>query len=254
MPNTQTPFLSPLRNARRSTITAWIAVLLLAICESAFGETADVTLRIDFASRAGNHRPEALPEVVAWLTPSDGDPPSPSSPPHTYRMVQKGKKFTPHLLVIPIGAIVQFPNEDPFFHNVFSLYNGKRFDLGLYEAGSKREVRFDREGVSYIFCNIHPEMGAVILVLPTPFYADSRGSEIRIQQVPPGKYTLNVWSEGATTESLNSARRRVTINPATTDLGYITLTAAPSPVLHHTNKFGEAYPPAAERDGSSSPY
>ena len=66
------------------------------------------------------------------------------------------------------GSSVEFPNRDPWFHNVFSLFNGKRFDLGLYEAGSTRTVHFDREGISFIFCNIHPEMSAVIVVLRTP--------------------------------------------------------------------------------------
>ena len=134
-------------------------------------------------------------------------------------MVQKNKMFDPHLLVVPVGSVVVFPNRDPFFHNVFSLFNGKRFDLGLYEAGSERRVRFDREGVSYIFCNIHPEMGAVILSLATPYYAVSREDAIVIPQVPPGRYLLNVWSEGATPESLNAARREVTVQAAATNLG-----------------------------------
>ena len=104
-------------------------------------------------------------------------------------MIQKNKQFDPHMLVVPVGSMVQFPNHDPFFHNVFSLYNGKRFDLGLYETGSERGVRFDREGVSYIFCNIHPEMGAVILALSTPYYDMSADGAIVIPRVPPGKYT-----------------------------------------------------------------
>jgi len=65
------------------------------------------------------------------------------------------------VLVVPVGSVVDFPNHDPFFHNVFSLFDGKRFDLGLYEAGATNSVRFDRLGVSFLFCNIHPEMSAV---------------------------------------------------------------------------------------------
>src|SRR5579884_454193 len=75
-------------------------------------------------------------------------------------LVQKNKTFLPHVLVIPPGSTVDFPNHDPFFHNVFSLFEGKRFDLGLYESGTSRSVKFDRTGVSYIFCNIHPQMNA----------------------------------------------------------------------------------------------
>src|SRR5246127_2367910 len=106
--------------------------------------------------------------------------------------------FTPHLLVVPMGSQVEFPNQDPFFHNVFSLFNGKRFDLGLYESGTSRAVRFDREGVSYIFCNIHPEMGAVVLALNTPYYAVSGAAGmVTIHNVPPGSYRLHLWSEAA---------------------------------------------------------
>jgi hypothetical protein len=169
-------------------------------------------------------------------------------------MVQKDKRFDPHLLVVPVGSMVEFPNRDPFFHNVFSLHNGKRFDLGLYETGSERGVRFDREGVSYIFCNIHPEMGAVILALSTPYYAVSRDGSIAILNVPPGKYMLNVWSEGATAESLNAARHPVTIPAEGANLGEISLAAAPSPVVHHANKFGQSYPAAAGSSSQGTPY
>jgi hypothetical protein len=120
----------------------------------------------------------------------------------------------------------------------------------LYEAGSERSVRFDREGVSYIFCNIHSQMGAVILSLATPYYAVSREGAIVIHQVPPGKYLLNVWSESATLESLNAARREVTVQAEATSLGSVSLVAAPSPLAHHANKFGESYPASP---GSASP-
>jgi hypothetical protein len=133
---------------------------------------------------------------------------------------------------------------------VFSLYNGKRFDLGLYETGSERGVRFDREGVSYIFCNIHPEMGAVILALNTPYYAVSREGGIVMPQVPRGRYTLNVWSEIATQESMAAARRQVTIGADGADLGSISLVATPSPIAHHANKFGESYPATKEPDST----
>ncbi len=105
--------------------------------------------------------------------------------------------FLPHLQVIPIGAVVQFPNADPFYHNVFSLFDGKRFDLGLYEAGSSKSVTFSREGVSYIFCNIHPEMSAVVIALPTSLFAiaDPHDS-FMLPNVPPGDYKLHLWIEG----------------------------------------------------------
>ena len=108
--------------------------------------------------------------------------------------MQKNKSFHPSLLVIPVGGKVEFPNHDPFFHNVFSLFEGKRFDLGLYESGTTRFVQFDKPGVSFIFCNIHAEMSAVVIALATPYYAisDSRG-DLSIPNVPPGRYELQVF-------------------------------------------------------------
>ena len=81
---------------------------------------------------------------------------------------------------------------------MFFRLHGKRFDLGLYESGTSRSVKFDREGVSYIFCNIHPEMGAVVLALSTPYYGISQANgTVVIHGVPPGSYRLHVWSEHA---------------------------------------------------------
>ena len=118
-------------------------------------------------------------------------------------MVQRNKRFSPHVLVVQAGSMVQFPNEDPFFHNVFSLFAGKRFDLGLYEAGSSRSVRFDHPGASFLFCNIHPEMTAVIVVVPTPYYglSDAAG-RISIAGVPDGRYQLKVWHERSSPDDL----------------------------------------------------
>jgi hypothetical protein len=108
---------------------------------------AELRLRL-VPSQPGKHR--AVPAVI-WLEPLAGTPALPFPPHGHYTLLQKNRTFSPHLQVIPVGSVVQFPNSDPFFHNVFSLFNGKRFDLGLYEAGSSKSVTFPRAGVSYIF-------------------------------------------------------------------------------------------------------
>src|SRR3954465_2352107 len=135
-------------------------------------------------------------KVVVWLTPIAPlqDPMRQTAAPQ--RLIQKNKSFVPGLLVVPVGSSIEFPNQDPFFHNVFSLFSGRRFDLGLYEAGSSRSVRFDRPGASFLFCNIHPDMTAVIVVVPTSFYglSDSAG-RVSIPAVPDGRYRLDVWNE-----------------------------------------------------------
>jgi plastocyanin len=177
--------------------------------------------------------------VVIWLVPLI--PNSVTVQPGHFRLIQKDKMFRPHLLVIPVGSTVTFPNEDPFFHNVFSLFNGKRFDLGLYEAGTSRDVNFTHEGVSYIFCNIHPEMSAVIMALATPYYAVSSDEKrVTVHGVPPGTYRMNIWTEGADPGQLQALSRTVDVGPTQDTLGTITIPDEPIPGSHK-NKFGQDY-------------
>ena len=148
-------------------------------------------------------------EVVAWLVPAEAAQKerSNSEPPH-YRIVQHHKMFEPRFLVVPVGSIVEFPNHDPWFHNVFSDSRNRRFDLGLYEAGAEKKVRFDHAGISYLFCSIHPEMIAIVLTVDSPYFgvSDETG-HISIENVPPGKYFLHVWSKDATPETLEALQR-----------------------------------------------
>lgn len=158
-------------------------------------------------------------------------------------LVQKNKTFSPHVLVIPPGSTVDFPNHDPFFHNVFSLFEGKRFDLGLYESGASRSVKFDRTGVSYIFCNIHPQMNAIVISLDTPYYAIVGSSgEAKIANVQPGEYLMQVWAEGLTREQMDKLSRRVTVNDAPVKLGVLEIPSTET-LAQHKNKYGRTYDP-----------
>jgi plastocyanin len=186
--------------------------------------------------------------VVIWLAPADGAGISPTSASQSSsrpRLVQRNKSFQPHVLVIPVGSLVQFPNRDPFFHNVFSLFEGKRFDLGLYEAGSTRDVLFDKPGISYIFCNIHAEMSAVVIALNTPYYgiSDRRG-QILIPDVPSGRYTLRVWYEGALPDALSALTREVTVGSGGSTIGLLRVPAS-NPSQEHKNLYGKDYTPPA---------
>src|SRR5207302_10823346 len=138
---------------------------------------------------------------VLWLVPVQGAAENSASAAafkHHYRILQHNKTFEPKLLVVPLGSIVDFPNLDPWFHNVFSLYQGKRFDLGLYQAGAEKEVVFDRLGPSFLFCNIHPQMIAVILTVNSDFFGISdKAGHILIPRVPGGPYAMHVWYENA---------------------------------------------------------
>jgi hypothetical protein len=161
-------------------------------------------------------------------------------------MAQHDKTFEPNLLVVPMGSVVDFPNLDPWFHSVFSLYRGKRFDLGLYESGSQKEVRFDRPGASYVFCNIHPEMVAVVLTVDSQFYgiADKAG-HISIAGVPPGRYRLRVWSENATPEALQALERPIVLGNANHTLPTVSIPVTNQIPMKHKNKYGRNYDPKA---------
>jgi len=203
-----------------------------------------ITARVALVSQRKVKNRDAS-NVVIWLTPSDGAavPPPVAQAFPLPRLVQRNKSFEPHVLVVRVGSLVEFPNRDPFFHNVFSLYEGKRFDLGLYEAGTTRNVLFDKPGISYIFCNIHPEMSAVVLALNTPYYgiSDPRGQVI-IPSVAPGRYTLRIWYEAALPERLNAMAREVTITETTSTLGVFQLPTVNLPE-EHKNLYGRDYAP-----------
>jgi plastocyanin len=192
--------------------------------------------------------------TVVWLTPlgvSAALPARvPAASPRRFRLVQKNKRFTPHLLVVPVGSRVEFPNLDPLLHNVFSLFDGKRFDLGLYEAGTTRTVSFSAVGISYVFCNIHPEMSAVVIVLKTPFYGISNTlGEVSIGGVPPGRYEVNVWQERCLPDSLKGATREVAISGYSPSLGEIRLAESGNLLKDHKNLYGRDY-----EGQSSQPY
>jgi plastocyanin len=202
------------------------------------------------AGDATRTRRAATPGTVVWLTPiagAAGDavaaPPSPAaSQAAKLRLVQKNKSFVPHILVVQAGSMVEFPNRDPFFHNVFSLFEGKRFDLGLYEAGTSRMVRFDRPGISYIFCNIHPEMSAVVITITTPLYAISNPEgQITLAAVPYGRYVLRVWSEGMGPENEQPLAREITITADASSLGVIRVPEVNGQRMAHKNKYGREY-------------
>ena len=189
-------------------------------------------------------------EVVVWLKPLDASAQRGTGPPPKRQtLVQIHKTFEPHLIVVQIGSVVDFPNRDPFFHNVFSLFEGKRFDLGLYEAGATNSVRFDRAGVSFLFCNIHPEMSAVVVAVDTPYYGISdRGGKVTIVNVPDGRYEAHFWSERGLPDSLKQLTRTVTISEATRNLALAHIAENPSFTTAHKNKYGQEYVPPPGND------
>jgi hypothetical protein len=150
------------------------------------------------------------------------------------RMLQKNKTFLPHILPIQTGTVVDFPNEDPVFHNAFSNFSGKRFDIGLYPPGTS------------------PTMSAIVLVLSTPYFAVT-GTDGRFSlNVPPGEYTMQVFHERATEHTLDSLTRTITVGDAPMRFGAILISESgylPGP---HKNKYGKDYHEAPDDRSYSS--
>jgi plastocyanin len=235
-----------MRSPKTLHILAFCLILgSFCLAAHASGQSTLVTAqaRVKVAGAASNSARHSNEGVVLWLTPVDTEI-APSRPPGATKsrpqLAQKNKQFVPHILVVEVGSIVAFPNLDPFFHNVFSRFDGKKFDLGLYESGSSRDVHFDRPGVSYIFCNIHPEMSAVVVSVPTPYFAvSSAAGNLVIHDVVPGAYIMHVWAMGDSDTNLAAIGRRVFVSGSGLDLGTIALEESVSSA--HKNKFGEDY-------------
>jgi plastocyanin len=235
-------------------------VILALVCFGACALLAQsvlppVTVKVEIATPQAGKKPVVAREavdvsnIVIWLTPLGLPPGTESAMPSGHsapQIAQINKSFDPHVLVIQMGTPVQFPNKDPFLHNVFSLFDGKRFDLGFYEAGSSKTVHFDRAGVSFLFCNIHPEMSGAVVAVDTPYFGMSdRNGRATIQNVPDGRYQLNVWYERSLPEDLKTASRTVTISDATRFLEPVRVIENPNFTLEHKNKYGQDYIPPA---------
>ena len=229
----------------RLAVAAVLSVALLVVPFLAVAqETVSGKVNIQRPSSAKSAGGSDSSEVVVWLVPADRLTPSPTDPAKRPQVVQKNKAFHPHLTVVRVGSVVDFPNRDPFFHNVFSLFDGKRFDLGLYEAGATNSVRFDHAGISFLFCNIHPEMSAVVVAVDTPYYAVSdKSGAISIPAVPDGKYELHIWYERSLPETLKTLTRAVHISADSHDLGAIVVAQDPGFTNSHKNKYGQDYTP-----------
>lgn len=194
----------------------------------------------------------ALSDVVIWL---DDTAPEGGAFVRAHaiktRMLQKNKTFIPHVLTIPVGSTVEFPNFDPIFHNAFSNYNGQIFDVGLYPPGTTRSVKFKNPGVVRVFCNIHASMSAVIVVLTSPWFgtSDAAGT-FEIENVPEGSYRLGIYYERATEQTLSALQRKITVSSTVEDIGTIRLSESGYLEIPHLNKYGKEYPSAGSDPGA----
>jgi plastocyanin len=231
----------------------WRSLICFSACLAAFcGSTAGLGSVVSGSVQlVGSKDPNVRKHfdysgVVLWLEPLSA-PPAPATPPRRAEMIQKDKSFIPHVLPITVGTVVDFPNYDPIFHNAFSNYNGQVFDIGLYPPGTSRAIPFHRPGIVRVFCNIHPSMSAVILVLKTPYFAVSDKSGVfQITGVPPGTYRLGVFHERATEQTLAALSRTVEIVEPRTQLQPLSVSESGYLQLPHSNKYGKDYPPTSD--------
>jgi plastocyanin len=181
--------------------------------------------------------------VVVWLEGQTVQAPSTAAA-RKYTLAQQSKRFKPHVLTVPVGSVVDFPNFDPIFHNAFSNFAGQPFDTGLYAPGTTREVRFRRAGIVRVFCNIHSNMTAVIAVLDTPYFAqtDARGTW-KIENVAAGEYRLRVFHERASEATLRALDRSVTVREGAFEVLPVRISESGYLEVPHKNKHGQDYPP-----------
>jgi len=191
--------------------------------------------RIEWKTRGGAQPSQA----VVYAEPLDR--PAPATPGKA-TFQQKNKTFLPHVAAVPIGSTVIFPNDDAIFHNVFSLSPPQPFDLGLYRAGDSKQQVFAKPGVHHVFCNIHPQMSAFLVVAPTPFVTVAGQDGTWRLEVPPGKYRVTALSERASPGVVE-----VTVSGAATAVEGLVLDESAFLAAPHTNKFGKPYPKDAYR-------
>lgn len=156
------------------------------------------------------------------------------------KLLQRNKSFVPQVLAVPVGSTIDFTNEDLIFHNVFSLSPPTPFDLGLYRAGATKSRVFSEPAAYRVFCNIHPQMTAALLVLPTSFLTEADAAGNYRLDLPPGRYRITAWSERS-----RPATAEFSVSGATTTPPELTLDESQFVELPHKNKFGQDYPKSA---------
>jgi len=171
--------------------------------------------------------------------------PATAAAPVTVEIAITDKVYAPHVVVVPVGSTVRFPNHDPFNHNVFSLSEPNTFDLGLYGRGEAKSQTFANPGLVRVYCNVHPRMVAYVLVMANRLYAQpGQDGSFVIENVPPGRHRLHVWHERIPTEVIKD----VTASAAGGSDLQIALNARGYKWQPHRNKYGRDYPTNAGRE------
>lgn len=173
-----------------------------------------------------------LSSIVVYIEGAPG-----ASAPKRTTMTMRGKAFEPRVIVVPVGGTVDFPNADPILHNVFSVTKNNAFDLQLYKAPKTASWTFRNPGIVSVYCNIHPQMGAVILVRDNPYYTTaSADGTFAIEGVPSGRYTVHAWHDRG-----GEAAQEVVVGGSSPSALKFALDASKYRWIPHRNKLGRAY-------------
>jgi plastocyanin len=220
-------------------------LLPLAICAATLFvaglDAVEVNGKVNFVTKRGQ-RP-VVEETLIWLEPLAARHAARRTP-AAFQITTRGKMLVPHVLAVPAGSSISFPNEDPISHNLFSLSASNAFDLGLYRKGPGKTQKFEAPGVVNIYCNVHPNMSAVLHVMPTPYYAWADAAGNYSVDVPPGKYRLVAWNEqgGQSESTVDVTSTGVAGNVA------LTIDSRNARLKQHLNKEGKPYQSPARRE------
>lgn len=208
---------------------ACIATIVLAVSSADAKPTGKVVGTVKVTEADG--KPTAGVEVIVYVVGF-------SEPPGTAEVTieQKGRRFVPELVAITLGGSVSFPNKDAFLHNVFSQSSSRKFDLGSFKKGETKTKEFPAPGVVDVYCNIHPEMAATILVLPNQRHTRvAADGTFTLEGVPPGTWTVFAYTRRAT----KPVSAKVTVTAGAEARVDFALQRGAEP--EHLNKYGEKY-------------
>ena len=214
----------------RASIACSAGGLLVCVVNLARAQGA-VSGQVSILERPGG-RTTDLADAVIWLESRGA-----SAPPARAEIVMESRQYVPRVRVVGVGSAVAFPNQDPFRHNVFSKSGPSEFDLGLYARGETKEARVERAGVYPVFCNIHAQMVAFIVAVPTRHVAQpSPDGRFSIADVPAGRYTLHAWHDRAAEQT-----REIEVGTGGQADVSVQLDARGYKFVQHKNKFGQEY-------------
>ena len=213
-----------------------IRMLSLALLAVALPATAGtVTGKVELVEKGGRKATD-LSDVVVYVEGARAKARPPAAAPAA-TITMKGKSFTPHVAVVAVGGTVEFPNEDPLLHNAFSVSGENHFDLQLYKRPKLGAFTFQHPGIVKVYCNIHPQMSAVVLVRDNPLFTKAAvDGSFTIENVPAGKYVVKAWHERG-----GEAGSEVTVTDTGTAQARFTLDGSTYKSVPHKNKFGKDY-------------